>query len=241
MVKLKNGWSLKEVCCHWLQHDLNDIFDPVYYVPRMDSGDDWNLYLNKNTFVYSIWTSRVYGSYPLQLIREYEDSKDGRAVYFAFLDHYESRNNLEQVGLMALDKLSSLQLTYRSQGGVAGYVTQFREDVLDLKDAGKPLDADMGKSMFLSSIKDRDYSTVIDSCIENPNMTLEDCIMKIEQKYQQMNNAGRSSHPSNQRSHSNNMTTQNNSTNNYNNHTKNNHRNSDNQNFNNQRKNNHCG
>ena len=86
-------------------HDLDCIFDPSFQVPEEGKGQDWLLYAAKNKFVYSMWSARVFGSYPLTIIRQHEKSKDGRAVFLDFLNHYESTNNLEQASLLAMNRL----------------------------------------------------------------------------------------------------------------------------------------
>ena len=171
-------------------HGLDDVFNKNFQVPAQDKGHDWDLYAAKNKFVYSMWTSRVFGSYPLTIIRSFEQKKDGRGVYLQFLDHYENTNNMEQVSLLALSKLQELSLTYKTPGGLPGYVTKFRDAILDLQEAGKPLDDTLQKSMFLSKIHDREYKHIIDSCIDDPKLSLEDCMNKMHSKYVRSNPHG---------------------------------------------------
>jgi hypothetical protein len=144
-------------------HGLEEVFDKNFIVPKVsDSGQDWLLYEAKNKFVYSIWTARVFGSYPLTIIRAYESTKDGRAVYFKFLEYYECANNMEQVSLLAMTKLQELKLLHTTKGGLPAYITKFRDAILDLEEAGKPMDPTLQKSMFLSKIHDREYKNMVD-------------------------------------------------------------------------------
>ena len=75
---------------HWLKfkrnvlalaatHGLLDIFSETFVVPTV-KGADLDLFSAKNQFVYSIWASRVFSSYPLGLIWQFEETKDGRGV-----------------------------------------------------------------------------------------------------------------------------------------------------------------
>ena len=164
-------------------HGLDCIFDAAYKIPAEGNGQDWQLYQAKNKFVYSIWTSRIHGSYPLTIVRNHEATKDGRAVYQALQDHYESKSNLEQARLLAMNKLQNLSLEYKSSGDIPSYVAKFRDSMLDLKEAGKPLDPLFQKSLFLSKIKDREYSHLVDACTDDNSLSLEDCITKFESRY----------------------------------------------------------
>ena len=81
---------------HWLKfkrnvlalaatHSLMDIFDENYIIPT-GQGSNLEIYQAKNQFVYSIWASRVFGFYPLGLICQFENTKDVKGVFTAFLD-----------------------------------------------------------------------------------------------------------------------------------------------------------
>jgi hypothetical protein len=105
-------------------HGLDDIFDVSFNVPTI--GDqDYLYYQDKNRFVYSIWVARVTGGLALSIIREFEDDRDGRGVYFKFLSTYESRHNQRQMALLAMNKLSGLQLNYNTTGGVPTFLAKF--------------------------------------------------------------------------------------------------------------------
>ena len=61
----------------------------------------------------------------LSILRDFEDTRDGRGVYFKLLDIYEGKHNLEQVAIMAMTKLSKLNTTYNYQGGIPAFLTKF--------------------------------------------------------------------------------------------------------------------
>ena len=51
-------------------------------------GDpDYLLFNEKNKFVYSMWTSRITGGLALSLLRDFEDSKDGRGTLLQVAGH----------------------------------------------------------------------------------------------------------------------------------------------------------
>ena len=50
-----------------------DIFDENFTIPT-GKGADWDVFDAKNQFVYSIWALQVFGSYPLGLIRQFENT-----------------------------------------------------------------------------------------------------------------------------------------------------------------------
>ena len=83
-------------------------------------------------------------------------------------------------------KLQELKLLYSSKGGLPAYVTKFRDAILDLEEAGKPMDPTLQKSMFLIKIQDHEYKHIVDSCIDDPNMSLEDCMVKLQSKFVRM-------------------------------------------------------
>ena len=74
----------------------------------------------------------------LSILRNFEDLRDDRGVYFKLLDIYEGKHNLEQVALMSMTKLSNLNMTYNYPGGVPTFLTRFREALQDLRDAKQP-------------------------------------------------------------------------------------------------------
>ena len=134
---------------HWLKfkrnvlaltatHGLMDIFDKTFIIPT-GKGADREVYEAKNQFVYSIWSSRVFGSYPLGLIRQYENTKDGKGVYTAFMDYYESTDNLERAAVLAFDWMTNLQFNQNTHGGFPAFVMELRQIILDLEDAQLPM------------------------------------------------------------------------------------------------------
>jgi len=97
-------------------HDLEEIFDVNTTVPSI--GDpDYQMFLEKNKFVYSMWISRITSGLALSILRDFEDTKDGRGVYLKLLNIYECKSNMKQVALMALQKLQGLSLKYNTSGG----------------------------------------------------------------------------------------------------------------------------
>jgi hypothetical protein len=84
-------------------HDLEEIFDVNTIVPSI--GDhDYQMFQEKNKFVYSMWILRITSGLALSILRDFEDAKDGRGVYLKLLNIYECRSNMKQVALMALQK-----------------------------------------------------------------------------------------------------------------------------------------
>src|SRR6478672_10064528 len=96
-------------------YGLEDVFNPKFVVPDVTEFT-WSIYNEKNKFVHSIWISRVTSGLALSVLREYEDKKDGRGAYFKFLEIYEGKHNLEQMALLALARLNSISLQYKSPG-----------------------------------------------------------------------------------------------------------------------------
>lgn len=137
-------------------HGLDDIFDQNTIVPLVGDSN-YYAYQERNKFVYSIWISRIVSGLALSILRDFENSRDGRGVYLKLLDIYEGKSNLEQVALMAMTKLSNLQFTYNYPGGIPTFLSKFRDAQQDLRDANQPLSDTMTKSILLSKINDNNY------------------------------------------------------------------------------------
>ena len=162
-------------------HGLEDVFDPNYNVPVI--GDpDFQLFQNKNRFVYSVWIARISLGMALSILSDFDVAMDGRGVYFKLMDIYECASNRKQVALMSMTKLSALTLTYNSTGGVPVFITKFRTILHDLKSAKEPISDVMAKSMFLSKIQDRDYIHIVDGLLGS-NDTLEQVMQRILDKH----------------------------------------------------------
>ena len=177
-------------------HDLDDIFD-VNLVPPLPSDPIYSLYNSKNKFVYSIWSNRITGGAPLALICNFEATKDGRAVYEGLLSIYESVHNLELIALDAMTRLQEVKLTHKTPGGADTFILKFNDAVNDLRDAGKPLDALLQKSMFLSKIEDSKYEAIKDNLLDDSSATISDCVTKIRDKYTRISSSN--SAPTSQR------------------------------------------
>jgi hypothetical protein len=90
------------------------------------------------------------------------------------------------MALLAMNKLSGLQLNYNTTGGVPTFLAKFREALQDLKDAQEPLSDALAKSMFLSKVNDRDYRHIVDALLETRG-TFEESVSRILDKYNLMN------------------------------------------------------
>ena len=137
-------------------HGLDTLFEVAYSVP-VDGTSEFEVYERKNKFLYSVWISRITGGQALSIVRKYETTKDGRGVFLEFRKIYESIHNMEQVSLLALQAIESLTFTYRFPGGIPAFTSKFRDQLLNLADAGEPMSTKMAKSLFLSKIQDKDY------------------------------------------------------------------------------------
>ena len=135
-------------------HDLLDVFDEQF-VPPTNPGQAKDLFDARNTFVYSIWSAQIYGTYPVQLLYHFELSTDGRCAYLAFLDYYKSNSNMEDASIIATNKLNSLVFTTSTKGGLPVFVNSFCQYVLDLEEAGKPMDSAFQRTLFLNKIQHR--------------------------------------------------------------------------------------
>lgn len=125
-----------------------------------------------------MWTSRITGGLALSLLRDFEDTKDGRGLYFKLLDIYECRSNMEQVALMALEKVQNLQMKYNTNGGIPVFIAKFRDALNDLKDAKQPIPDVMAKLLFLQKIQDRDYVHIKDALMATPN-NVDACMQRM--------------------------------------------------------------
>ena len=105
-------------------HNLLDVFNEQF-LPPTNPGQAKDLFDAQNTFVYSIWSARVYGAYPIQILCQFENSTDGRGAYLAFLDYYESNSNMEDASIIATNKLNNLVFTTSSNGGLLLFVNSF--------------------------------------------------------------------------------------------------------------------
>src|SRR5687768_8531759 len=207
-------------------HGLDDVFDPKYVVPDVTQLA-WSIFNEKNKFVYSIWISRVTSGLALSVLREFEDKKDGRGAYFKFLEIYEGKHNLEQMALLALARLNSISLQYKSPGGVPASLTKFRGALQDLKDANEPVSDAMSKSMLLSKVKDRDYSHIVAILIAS-NYNFEMCVTRLLDKHIMMNSGNNAPCQNNKVQRGNNRPNNNRNNNNNNRSHNNNNRNSNN-------------
>src|SRR5688500_18607394 len=131
------------------------------------------------------------------------------------------------MALLALARLNSISLQYKSPGGVPAFITKFRGALQDLKDANEPVSDAMSKSMLLSKVKDRDYSHIVDILIASSD-NFEMCVTRLLDKHNMMNsgnNAPRQNNkvqrgnnrPNNNKNNNNNNNNRNHNTNNRNN------------------------
>ena len=168
-----------------ITHGLDKIFDEKYQVP--DKNDpSYQLYQEKNKFVYSIWVSRIHSGLAYTVLREFEEDRDGRGVYLKLLQFYETKHNKRQMAIMAMNRLNKLYLNYNTAGGAVTYVNQFREALQDLKEADEPMSDVLAKSMFLSRIQDKEYDYIVDMLM-NSNDDFEACVTRVLDKYYLMN------------------------------------------------------
>ena len=166
-------------------HDLLDVFDEQF-VPPTNPGQAKDLFDARNTFVYSIWSAFIYGTYPVTLLRQFEHTTDGRGAYLAFLDYYESHSNMEDASIIATNKLNNLVFNSGTNGGLPAFVNNFCQYILDLEEAGKPMDAGFQRTLFLSKIQHKDYDITKDLCLEDSTFTITDCISKMEAKHKRL-------------------------------------------------------
>ena len=166
-------------------HGLEDVFDKKFSPPA-EHDPDYHVYNEKNRFVYSIWISRIVSGLALSILRDYEETRDGRGVYFKLLDIYEGKHNLEQVAIMAMNKLSNLHLTYNYPGGVPAFISKFRDAQQDLRDAGQAYSDTMAKSMLLSKISDNNYRHIVDALMVSQD-NCEECMQRLLDKFNLMN------------------------------------------------------
>ena len=75
-------------------HGLDDVFDQHRSLPA-DGDPDFSMFKQKNCFVYSIWMSRISGGMALSILREFEDTRDGRGAYLKFLNVFEGKQNIK--------------------------------------------------------------------------------------------------------------------------------------------------
>lgn len=91
----------------------------------MTGDPDFDIFHDKNRFVFSILMSRITAGMVLSILRELEDARNSRGAYFKFLNVYEGKHNMRQMATMAMTKPSSLNLQYNSPGGIPAFLTKF--------------------------------------------------------------------------------------------------------------------
>jgi len=181
---------------HWLKfkrsvlsiaytHGLQGIFD-FSSIPPLTTDPDYQLYQAQNTFVYSLWVSRIHDGYPVSIIRAHEDSRDGRQTYIDMVTYFESTNNLEQLSLLTFNRLTELTYSYKYPGGLPKFLHKFCDLMMDLEDAGKPMDPAMVKSLFLSKIQDKEYKHLVDTYINDADIDFEACAQNLIDKYERL-------------------------------------------------------
>ena len=134
------------------------------------------------------------------------------------LNIYEGKHNLDQVALMAMTKLSNLNLTYNYPGGVPAFLSKFRDAQQDLRDARQPISDTMAKSMLFSKISDNSYRHIVDALMVSQD-NCEECMQRILDKYNLLNQnkskiSNRNVNKTNKNYHKNNKNHQNNHKNN---------------------------
>ena len=82
------------------------------------------------------------------MIRIVDEVQDVREVYLQMLSIYESTHNLEQVCINTFNQLNSLAFHYNYPKGYPKFLQKFQGLLLDLEDAGKPMENAMMKSFF---------------------------------------------------------------------------------------------
>src|SRR5688500_14995741 len=140
------------------------------------------------------------------------------------------------MALLALARLNSISLQYKSPEGVPAFITKFRGALKDLKDANEPVSDAMSKSMLLSKVKDRDYSHIVDILIASSD-NFEMCVTRLLDKHNMMNSGNNAPRQNNKVQRGNNRPNNNRNYNNNNrSHNTNNRNNNNNRNRQNTRK-----
>ncbi len=170
-------------------HQLGDVFDREFVIPRDDTPAR-ELFRAKNEFVLSIWSGRISGGSAMTVIRRYSHHSDGRGVFFCLIDEFESQQNLDGAAMIALRNIHSLKLVYKGIS-VPEYISKFRDYLMDLEDAGQPMQDAMARTMVLQQVQDKNYSFIMDSALKDKNMHHEDIFTCLMDKYNQLNPGGK--------------------------------------------------
>ncbi|MGH3053536.1 MAG: hypothetical protein ACRDL7_00985, partial [Gaiellaceae bacterium] len=161
-------------------HGLERIFNETEDAP-VEGTEDRRLWDAKNAFVYSIFASKASSGQAAVIVRQYETTRDGHAVYIELKKWYEAESNLLVIKQKCESKLDAIKMNYTYAGGSSKFLADFQSLMLDYEYAcPNPVD-DMTKKQYLSkAIVDRDFMAMRDIIYSNPTITYETALVMLE-------------------------------------------------------------
>ena len=113
------------------------------------------------------------------LVDKYEDTSDGRMAYQELIKWYEGDELTTETAEDIRSKIDKTLLT--SSTSASEYINNFLQYTKLLDNLGESYTTSKTISMFLDQIKDPDYGSTKESCIED-KLTLDQCIERVRSK-----------------------------------------------------------
>ena len=162
-------------------HGIERIVQDNIVQPIKDS-QDYRLYEQQNTFLYSVFTQKLAGGPANLALRAYETNRDARNVFLRLKSHYESTTNLMVISQKCHARIQSLKLNRFFKGGAQAFVTQLQNAFLDLEYCTGTAKNDLEKkTTLLLAIEDDNYHSIRDNLAMDPSKDYHDSLAAIDQ------------------------------------------------------------
>ena len=147
-----------------------------------EGSHDAHLYTMQNNFLYSVFTQKISGGPGILALRQYENTKDARAVYLKLVRNYESTTNLVVITQKCYTKINDLKLTTGFKRGAQSFVSQFQNAFLDLEYCTNSKKEDIEKkTMLLQAIIDPSFHSIRDTMAMDSTKDFMTCLTAIDQ------------------------------------------------------------
>jgi hypothetical protein len=115
--------------------------DPMQYI-----GDELDLYDAQNAYLFKVLESTLNTQLTRNIVREHEDTKDARAVYFQVHRTFENSGLLRQYAENAYDELTKFEYNDNWKNGAKNFLTKWNsllQNYQEIKDSMIPEDTKM--------------------------------------------------------------------------------------------------
>ena len=140
------------------------------------------VYKEKCEVLFSILKKCCAEGMALYKIKKFDESKDGHKAWRRLCDHYHAFGDVNTYATSLMNQLINLKLEANMNGSVEKYIADFESLLLKLEEAKNLVPEQIAISIFLSGIRDRNYSAFKTMCMANPTSTLDTLIITLRRE-----------------------------------------------------------